>query len=127
MEEKKDKYVLWFKEISIEDTPLVGGKNAALGEMYGSLTKLGINVPNGFALTSKAYWHFLETADIKLEIEAILKDLDTNDLSDLQRRGAKIREIILEAELPENLKEEDRKSTRLNSSHTDISRMPSSA
>jgi pyruvate, water dikinase len=108
MEEKKDKYILWFKDLSIEDTPLVGGKNAALGEMYGSLTKLGINVPDGFALTSKAYWHFLETADIKIEIEAILKDLDHHDIQDLQRRGAKIREIILEAELPDNLKQEIR-------------------
>ena len=106
MEDKKDKYILWFKDLSIEDTPLVGGKNSALGEMYGSLTKLGINVPNGFALTSKAYWHFLETADIRIEIEAILKDLDHHDIKDLQMRGAKIREIILEAELPDNLKQE---------------------
>ena len=98
MEDKKDKYILWFKDLSIEDTPLVGGKNSALGEMYGSLTKLGINVPNGFALTSKAYWHFLETADIRIEIEAILKDLDHHDIKDLQMRGAKIREIILEAD-----------------------------
>jgi len=112
MEGKKDKYILWFKDLSIEDTPLVGGKNSALGEMYGSLTKLGINVPNGFALTSKAYWYFLETAGIKLEIEAILKDLDSHDINDLQRRGSKIREIILDAELPMVLQSEIREAYR---------------
>jgi len=105
MEEKKDKFILWFKDISIEDTPLVGGKNAALGEMYGSLTKLGINVPNGFALTSKAYWHFLEDTGIREKIEEILSDLDVHDIKNLQKRGKKVREIILEAELPENLKD----------------------
>jgi len=105
MEEKKDKYILWFKDISIEDTPLVGGKNAALGEMYGSLTKLGINIPNGFALTSKAYWHFLEDTGIRKKIEEVLSDLDVHDIKNLQKRGEKVREIILEAELPENLKD----------------------
>jgi pyruvate,water dikinase len=105
MEEKKDKFLIWFKDLSIEDTPLVGGKNAALGEMYGSLTKLGINIPNGFALTSKAYWHFLNSTDIKTEIENVLAGLDHNDIPDLQRRGEKIRQIVLEAELPQDLKD----------------------
>jgi len=105
MEGKKDKYLIWFRDLSIEDTPLVGGKNAALGEMYGSLTKLGINVPNGFALTAKAYWHFLENSGIKEKIEEILKDLNHEDINDLQRRGEKLRETILDAELPQELKD----------------------
>ncbi len=105
MEEKKDKFVLWFRDISIEDTPLVGGKNAALGEMYGSLTKLGVNIPNGFALTAKAYWHFLEDTSIRKRIEEVLSDLDVHDIKNLQERGEKVREIILEAELPQNLKD----------------------
>jgi pyruvate,water dikinase len=105
MEEKKDKFILWFKDISIEDTPFVGGKNAALGEMYGSLTKLGVNIPNGFALTSKAYWHFLEDAGIRKKIEEVLSDLNVHDIKNLQKRGEKVREIILETELPENLKD----------------------
>ena len=56
---KKQKYILWFNQISSRDVPLVGGKNASLGEMYTKLTKRGINIPNGFALTAKAYWHFI--------------------------------------------------------------------
>ncbi len=105
MEDKKEQFILWFKDISIEDTPLVGGKNAALGEMYGSLTKLGINVPNGFALTAKAYWHFLETAGIKEKIEEILSDLDTSDIKNLQKRGEKVRQLILGARLPKDLRQ----------------------
>jgi pyruvate, water dikinase len=105
MEEKKDKFLLWFQDLSIDDTPLVGGKNAALGEMYGSLTKLGINIPNGFALTAKAYWYFLDKAGIKNEIEEIFKDLDHNNLQELQKKGEKARQTILRASLPDDLKD----------------------
>jgi len=49
------KYILWFNEISKEDVPLVGGKNASLGEMFSKLTKKGINIPNGFAITAQAF------------------------------------------------------------------------
>ena len=53
------KYVLWFDEIGIEDVPSVGGKNASLGEMYRELTPKGVKIPNGFATSAEAYWHFL--------------------------------------------------------------------
>jgi hypothetical protein len=49
-------YVRWFEETKIEDVPLVGGKNASLGEMYRELTNKGIKIPNGFAVTADAYW-----------------------------------------------------------------------
>jgi len=54
------KFTLRFNEIRIEDVPSVGGKNASLGEMYQELTSKGVKIPNGFATTSEAYWHFLE-------------------------------------------------------------------
>jgi pyruvate,water dikinase len=53
---EENKYILWFKDIRSEDVPLVGGKNASLGEMFSQLTSKGINIPDGFALTTKAYW-----------------------------------------------------------------------
>ena len=53
-------YILWFKDISSKDVPLVGGKNASLGEMLSKLSKKGISVPDGFVLTTEAYWHFLK-------------------------------------------------------------------
>ncbi len=61
---QESKFILWFDQIRIEDIPLVGGKNASLGEMYQELTAGGVKIPNGFATTSEAYWHLLEAAGI---------------------------------------------------------------
>jgi len=60
MMKKKNKYILPFGEINKKDVPLVGGKNASLGEMFSKLSSKGINVPDGFATTSRAWWYFLE-------------------------------------------------------------------
>ncbi len=59
-ENKKEQFVLWFEEVGIEDVPLVGGKNASLGEMIGQLTSKGVNVPTGFATTAYAYRYFIQ-------------------------------------------------------------------
>ena len=63
------KFILWFNEIGIEDVPLVGGKNASLGEMYQKLHENGIRIPNGFAITAYAYRYFLKYAGIEDEIK----------------------------------------------------------
>ncbi|MCP3891286.1 MAG: hypothetical protein GY702_20840, partial [Desulfobulbaceae bacterium] len=55
-------YIRWFKDIALEDVPLVGGKNASLGEMYRELTPQGVKIPNGFATTAGAYWHMVNSA-----------------------------------------------------------------
>jgi phosphoenolpyruvate synthase/pyruvate phosphate dikinase len=52
-------YIRWFDEVGIKDVPLVGGKNASLGEMYRELSGKGVKVPNGFAVTADAYRYFL--------------------------------------------------------------------
>ena len=49
-------YIRFFNELSINDVSIAGGKNASLGEMYKNLSAKGINIPNGFATTSEAYW-----------------------------------------------------------------------
>ena len=59
----QDHYIRWFEQIGIEDVPLVGGKNASLGEMIRELAPQGIKVPNGFAITAEAYWYFLRAAN----------------------------------------------------------------
>ena len=104
------KFILWFDELSIDDVPLVGGKNASLGEMYRNLTKKGVKIPNGFAVTSKAYNYFLEKARIRDEIRKILQGLDTRSMSNLSEKGRKARETILKAEFPKELKGEIVKS-----------------
>ena len=98
-------FIAWFSNLSIEDIPLVGGKNAALGEMVSNLSEMGIKVPNGFAVTAEAYNFFLEKAQLKDKIRKILSDLDTSNIRNLQKRGKKVRNVILKANLPKELEE----------------------
>lgn len=97
--------ILWFDQISKEDIPYVGGKNASLGEMYTKLTEKGIKVPYGFAVTAEAYKYFIKENHLDEKIREILKGLDTHDVSDLQKRGKKIRNLILKAKMPKDLEE----------------------
>lgn len=96
--------IIWYKDLTIEDVPKVGGKNAALGEMVRELLPLGVRVPNGFAVTADAYNHFLDAANLRGRINDTLAGLDTHDMRELQARGKKVREMILAEELPEDLK-----------------------
>ncbi|MBS3103303.1 phosphoenolpyruvate synthase [Candidatus Woesearchaeota archaeon] len=97
--------MLWFNELSIKDVPSVGGKNASLGEMYRNLTKEGVKIPNGFAVTAYAYNYFLEKAKIRDDIKRILKNL-RKDKKNLPEIGRRARETILKEELPEELNNE---------------------
>lgn len=100
------KYVKFFNELGIKDVPLVGGKNASLGEMYQKLTKSGIRVPNGFATTAEAYRHFLKDSGTQQKLKQILNGLDTHDVIDLARRGKLARQAILNSDLPQDLQKE---------------------
>ena len=102
---KKD-FILWFKEISIRDVPLVGGKNASLGEMFQKVASKGINVPDGFAITAAAYQYFIQKAELLEKIKECLKGLDTHNMEDLKRRGAEVRSLIRSATLPSELSEQ---------------------
>ncbi|MCX6751700.1 MAG: phosphoenolpyruvate synthase [Candidatus Nomurabacteria bacterium] len=101
----EENFVKWFSEVGIDDVPSVGGKNAALGEMYSNLVPLGVNVPDGFALTADAYRHFFKKTGLDEEIKKILSDLDTRNINNLQVRGKKVRETILKAILPQDLQD----------------------
>ncbi|AEB10215.1 phosphoenolpyruvate synthase [Desulfobacca acetoxidans] len=107
---KEEKFILWFDEISMADTQLVGAKIASLGEMIRNLAAKSILVPNGFAITARAYRYFLKTAGIEKSIRQILDGLDTSDMNDLLRRGKRVRDIILDAPLPSALVAEIGKS-----------------
>ena len=100
------RYIRTFSELGIEDIPVVGGKNASLGEMYRHLSAEGVRVPNGFATTAEAYWHFLEHNNLVERIRGRLKLLDTNDLTQLEQAGADIRRWVHEAEIPPDLTQE---------------------
>ncbi|MDM7913436.1 MAG: phosphoenolpyruvate synthase, partial [Methanotrichaceae archaeon] len=100
---QKSKFIRWFDEIVIDDIPLVGGKNASLGEMYRELTSQGVKIPNGFATTTDAYWHFVESSGILEDMKNALVGLDKSDVSDLAARGKRVRELILSSEIPDDL------------------------
>ncbi|WP_373019164.1 phosphoenolpyruvate synthase [Thiomicrorhabdus sp.] len=100
------RFIRFFKDLGIEDIPLVGGKNASLGEMYQSLVPQGVPIPNGFAITSAAYRAILDENDLWTKLHEILDPLDAESTQDLQRRGAQARELIYNAKLPDALYEE---------------------
>lgn len=106
MSEYKGKYIRWFEETTIDDVPLVGGKNASLGEMYRELTSKGVRIPNGFSITAEAYWHTLEAGGILEKLKNTMEGLDTSDIADLSRRGKNARDLILGAGIPDDLWEE---------------------
>lgn len=91
--------VVWFKDIGKTDIPLVGGKGANLGEM----TNAQIPVPGGFCVTAPAYFYFVETNDLQVKIRTILDKLDVNDNDALFAASRRIKQIILEAKMPQDL------------------------
>lgn len=99
-------YILHFNEIDMDFVDRVGGKNAALGEMFQKLSSLGVCVPDGFATTVKAYWLFIESNNLYNKIEDSLNQLDVKDFTNLHEVGAKIRELFIAAEFPEEVKNE---------------------
>ena len=99
----KSTYVRFFEEFGIEDVPLVGGKNASLGEMYQKLSNEGVLVPNGFAVTAEAYRYMLEHAGVLSELHVALDGLTPSDVADLSRRAHRAREIVYGAGLPPTL------------------------
>ena len=99
-------YIRWFNELTLDDVPLVGGKNASLGEMYRELTPQGIQIPNGFAVTAEAYRYLLEQAGAWQLLHQALDDLNPEDVGDLARRALKAREIIYAAPFPADLEDQ---------------------
>ena len=87
----------WFDAIHMEDVPLVGGKNASLGELYCNLSALNVNVPNGFALTAQAFNDALAQAGAWPKLHALLDDLDITDIARLASNAAAARAIVYDA------------------------------
>ncbi|MGE0623658.1 MAG: phosphoenolpyruvate synthase [Pseudomonadales bacterium] len=94
-------YVRWFADIRHADLAEVGGKNASLGEMYRELTAQGVRVPNGFALTTRAYHELLDAAGVRQALTKILARTDVTDVSSLADGGRRCRELLYEAPFPQ--------------------------
>ena len=98
--------IRWFDELGMDDVPVVGGKNASLGEMRRALTPLGIQTADGFATTAEAFRTFLRDAGLTDLIRDALGSLDVDRIDHLQAAGARVRAAILSAALPEALRDE---------------------
>ncbi len=103
------KYLRFFEELSIDDIPQVGGKNASLGEMYHHLRPQGVSLPNGVATTADAYRYFLEQAGLNQRIAEALEGLDVSNMHDLEACGSSIRGMIVAATLPADFEDEIRR------------------
>jgi pyruvate,water dikinase len=97
--------LLWFKDCGIKDVPIVGGKNASLGEMIHNLSAKGIRVPNGFATTAHAYRHFLESNGLDGKLRALFAGLAVDNLQRVREVGAQARAMILESRIPDDLED----------------------
>jgi pyruvate, water dikinase len=100
---KERALILWFKDVGIADIPLVGGKNASLGEMIRQLLPKGVNVPNGFATTAFAFRYFIQKAGLEVKLRQLFADLDVEDMANLRDRGKQARSLILNTPFPEDL------------------------
>ncbi len=99
-------YVLRFREVDLSRLADVGGKNASLGELIRALEPRGINVPDGFALTSDAFRLHLERAGLADAIYRELADLDVRDVQALAAAGRSIRQRVAAAPLPPEVEQQ---------------------
>ncbi len=99
----KNKYISWFNELGMNDVASVGGKNASLGEMIQNLSSLGVSVPTGFATTAEAFRVFLSQSDLDKKINSALENLNVDDVRELTRVGAEIRQWVIDTPLPAEL------------------------
>jgi pyruvate,water dikinase len=101
----KTEFVRRFSDLTLEDIPSVGGKNASLGEMVRELKGVGVQVPDGFAITAEAYRQFLAQWGLDERIRQMLDGLNTQDVVDLGRRAADVRQAIVATPLPADLQD----------------------
>jgi pyruvate, water dikinase len=97
--------VLNFNQVGIIDIPLVGGKNASLGEMIQNLAAQGIIVPNGFATTAHAYRSFIQRGSLEQQLRQLFADLNVEDVQNLQERGKQARSLMLQTPFPQDLQD----------------------
>jgi len=93
-------YVIWFRDLGMNDVEVVGGKNASLGEMISQLSNAGVSVPDGFVTTAQAYRDFLDQSGLNQRIQDMLKGLDIDDVKTLAKVGKEIRQAIVDTPFP---------------------------
>lgn len=100
------KNILQLDQVGMNDIEIVGGKNASLGEMLQHLSKIGINIPNGFVITVDAFRHFIEFNALDQKIRALVGEIDYNNVESLRRAGLQVRSTIRNSKFPSELSAE---------------------
>jgi pyruvate, water dikinase len=100
------RYTVDLHEVTLKDIPLVGGKNASLGEMIRNLGSLGISIPSGFAITVDAYWEFLKYNHLEGGIRKAVAEMDMDNLISLRKGGMQIRQMIRNGKFPDAMERE---------------------
>jgi pyruvate,water dikinase len=100
------RFIRTFDSLTLDDIPLVGGKNASFGEMIRELAPLGVRVPDGFALTADAYRALLDAPGVRDAVRQALRSIDPGDVDSLRAAGARARRAVREAPLPPELRRE---------------------
>ena len=96
-----DKFIRWLPELSKKDIPIAGGKGANLAEMY----NIGLPVPPAFIITAQAFDYFLEANKLKEKINLIINSIDIDNTKQLEEKAKEIQQLIINTEMPEDLKE----------------------
>ena len=112
LQSKSNNMIRQFDSIDLEDIPLVGGKNASLGEMYQQLKPAGIRIPEGFVITADAYSYLLEHAEARTDLTRLMSGLNKEDMNDLARRGREARATVKRAGLPGKVADQIRQAYR---------------
>ena len=99
-------YIRWFNTLRMQDVPLVGGKNASLGQMIHALSTQGVSVPDGFAITSDAYWEYLKYNKLPDRLKAVMDQLNPRNVASIRRVGKKIRTMIEDGTMPPQIAQE---------------------
>ncbi len=112
----EQKNILLFHEVGVNDVNLVGGKGANLGEM----TRLGIPVPQGFIVTARAYFTFIDELGLRQRIYDALANLDVNDNNALDRASEMVKNLIISSPVPAEIAKEIKDAYRALCNGTDI-------
>ena len=102
---KQSVYLVDLDKVGLEDIDQVGGKNASLGEMLQNLSALGIQIPNGFAITVNAYREFIRYNDLDTAIHSIINSINFDDIESLRRGGQQARQLLKNGKFPRDLSE----------------------
>ena len=106
MKEKSKANILWYKDTDYKDVPLVGGKNASLGELIKVFQPKGINIPDGFSLTANAYWLIVKANGLEEKLKKIFTGYNPKSIKSLQKTGKSCRQLFLNVKIPQELEVE---------------------